>query len=142
MTGDQMRSPLSGAERLADPGMVGEARLAWRLLRDPRVSWLKMAIPVFAALYVASPIDPIPDFLLGIGQVDDLGVVIALTLATIRLLPRLSPQHVVAEHRADLAGDGSDRPPPDGAASNGPVYDGAFHVREPAVSNDEMRGNR
>lgn len=131
MASAQARSPLSGAERLAEPGAIDQARLAWRLMRDQRVSAVKYALPVFAALYLVSPLDPIPDFLLGIGQVDDLGVLVALVIATMRLIPKLAPAYVVAEHRADIqrrpAGDerttASDR-------SGGPVYDGTYRVRD------------
>ncbi len=125
------RSPLSGAERLADPGAIDQARLAWRLLRDPRVSAVKLAMPVLAALYLVSPIDLMPDFLLGIGQVDDLGLLIALSLLTMRLLPKLAPDHVVAEHRADLGGSSPAEPAGQTAApGGGPVYDGSFRVRD------------
>jgi uncharacterized membrane protein YkvA (DUF1232 family) len=127
MAHERTRSPLRGAERLAEPGTIDQARLTWRLMRDPRVSWIKLAIPLFAALYLISPIDPIPDVLLGIGQIDDLGVAIALAIATMRLLPRLAPAHVVAEHRADLFGNAA-APRADGPA--GPVYDGVFRVRD------------
>lgn len=131
MASAQARSPLSGAERLADPGAIDQTRLAWRLLRDPRVSAVKYALPLFAVLYVISPIDPIPDFLLGIGQVDDLGILVALVLATTRLLPKLAPAWLVAEHRADLGGSAT----PDEARgapgrAGGPVYDGTYRVRD------------
>ena len=86
------RSPLSGAEQLLDAEMLDQIRLGWRLLRDSRVPWIKNVIPAFAALYLISPIDPIPDFLIGLGQIDDLGILIATTIATVRWLPRLAPQ--------------------------------------------------
>jgi uncharacterized membrane protein YkvA (DUF1232 family) len=42
-----------------------------RLLSDPRVPrWRKLALGVLV-LYLASPIDLVPDFLPGIGQLDD-----------------------------------------------------------------------
>lgn len=127
----QARSPLSGAERLADPGAVDQARLAWRLMRDPRVSAVKYALPVLAALYFVSPIDPIPDFLLGIGQVDDLGIIVALALVTMRLLPKLAPAFVVAEHRADFGGQATPHEaPPASGRGGGPVYDGTYRVRD------------
>ncbi len=131
MASTQARSPLSGAERLAEPGAIDQARLAWRLMRDSRVSAVKYALPFLAALYFFSPIDPIPDFLLGIGQMDDLGVIVALALATMRLLPKVAPGYVVAEHRADLGGQATayDAPPPSGR-ENGPVYDGTYRVRD------------
>lgn len=131
MASAKSRSPLSGAERLAEPGAIDQARLAWRLLRDRRVSAIKYALPVFAALYLVSPLDPIPDFLLGIGQVDDLGILVALTIATMRLLPKLAPAHVVAEHRAELDGHpGASEHPEEPEPARGPVYDGTYRVRD------------
>lgn len=127
MSVHRARPPLAGAEQLLEPGAVGRARLAWRLLRDPRVSALKFAVPLFALLYLVSPLDPIPDFLIGIGQVDDLGVVIALVLLTTRILPRLAPAAVVAEHAATLSGG-----PPvadDPRNANDAVIEGAYRVR-------------
>jgi uncharacterized membrane protein YkvA (DUF1232 family) len=46
------------------------------------------------AVYVASPIDPIPDFILGIGHVDEL-IVVPLVL---RRIKRMIPPDVWAEH--------------------------------------------
>ena len=67
----------AGASALLDRGIRDQLRLSWRLLRDERVSAFKFALPALLALYLMSPIDLIPDFLLGLGQMDDLGVVIA-----------------------------------------------------------------
>ncbi|CAA9552394.1 MAG: hypothetical protein AVDCRST_MAG59-1864 [uncultured Thermomicrobiales bacterium] len=123
------RSPLSGAEQLLDAGMLDQIRLGWRLLRDSRVPWIKNVIPAFAALYLISPIDPIPDFLIGLGQIDDLGILIATTIATVRWLPRLAPQAVVEEHLADIHG----RPAAAGAETaepDGPTYEGRYRLRD------------
>ena len=82
-------------------GAIERLRLGWRLLRDPRIpTWPKLLVPL-AALYVISPIDIIPDFLLVLGQVDDVSV-IGLTVAMIAMLVRWSPQAIVAEHAAEL----------------------------------------
>ena len=71
----------AGASALLDRGIRDQLRLGWRLLRDERVSALKFALPALLALYLVSPVDVIPDILLGPGQMDDLGVVIAGVLA-------------------------------------------------------------
>ena len=63
---------------------------------------LKAIVPVLAALYVLSPVDLIPDFLIGLGQVDDLGVLGLLTLAAVALIRRLAPRSVVEEHLAAM----------------------------------------
>jgi len=122
-------SAFTGAERLLEPGMMDQARLAWRLFRDPRVSWIKNAVPAIAALYLLSPVDLAPDFLPGIGQIDDLGLLIAFLIATIKLLPRLAPADVVEEHRSDLFG--GRRPGRGPAAEARPdVIEGRFTVRQ------------
>lgn len=80
--------------------IVNELRITWRLIQDPRVPlWAKM-IPVAAVLYILSPLDLIPDVLIGLGQLDDLGVF----LGALRLLQTVTPAHVVEEHRAVLEG--------------------------------------
>jgi uncharacterized membrane protein YkvA (DUF1232 family) len=54
-------------------------QLTWRMLRDPRVApYAKVLLPVLALVYLISPIDLIPDMILGLGQVDDLGVIAVL----------------------------------------------------------------
>lgn len=72
--------------------------LTWRLLRDGRVPLWTKAIPVLTLVYVFSPIDLIPDFILALGQIDD---VVILTLG-MSMFERLSPPAVVAEHRREL----------------------------------------
>ena len=119
-------SAFTGASALLDRGMRDQLRLSWRLLRDERVSALKFALPTILALYVVSPIDPIPDFLLGLGQVDDLGVVIAGVLLLARIIPRLAPTHVVDEH---LRGMGLGHPAAKPAATMEDVVDVRFNVR-------------
>jgi uncharacterized membrane protein YkvA (DUF1232 family) len=84
-------------------GTWHELLLAFRLYRDPRVStFLKSVVPVLAALYVLSPIDLVPDFLFGIGQVDDLGVLGVAILAGLKLIRRWAPPVIVAEHLAAM----------------------------------------
>jgi len=70
------------------------ARLYWRLLCDRRVSMWPKALLVVGVLYVLSPLDLIPDFILGLGEVDDLVVLIVLC----RLFVYLCPPEVVREH--------------------------------------------
>jgi uncharacterized membrane protein YkvA (DUF1232 family) len=119
-------SAFTGAAVLLDRGMRDQLRLSWRLLRDERVSALKFALPTFLALYVMSPIDPIPDFLLGLGQVDDLGIVIAGVLLMARIIPRLAPGHVVDEHMREMR---PDRPGVGSRATTKDVFDARFNVR-------------
>jgi len=74
--------------------LIRNARLVWRLLNDGRVSpWLKL-IPALTLLYLISPIDLLPDFLVGPGQLDDLGVI----LLGLWLFLVLAPRDLVQEH--------------------------------------------
>ena len=70
------------------------ARLVWRLSRDPRVPPRTKATLFIIAGYLVSPIDVVPDFLAGIGQIDDL---IILAFALDQMLNRV-PEEVVLEH--------------------------------------------
>lgn len=95
------------------------ARLAWRLLRDPRVPLLsKLPLPV-ALIYVISPIDVAPDLLPILGQMDDLTVLIVAMM----LFLRLCPADVVREHLEAMAG--VRRPDPE---RPGEVIEGDYKV--------------
>jgi uncharacterized membrane protein YkvA (DUF1232 family) len=54
-------------------------KLLGRIARDPRVSVKRKTFAIAAMIYVVSPIDLIPDFIVGIGQLDDL-IVVAIAL--------------------------------------------------------------
>lgn len=69
-------------------------RLLWRLARDPRVPARAKATLFILAGYLASPIDVIPDFIPGLGQIDDL-VIAAFALD--QMLNRVPPE-IVREH--------------------------------------------
>ncbi len=86
---------------LAD--LVRQMRLLWRLLNDSRVpAWVK-TIPAVVLLYLLSPIDLMPDPALGLGQLDDLVII----LLGLKLFRDFSPPAVVREHEADIAGESS-----------------------------------
>jgi uncharacterized membrane protein YkvA (DUF1232 family) len=78
------------------------ARLYWRLLRDPRVSIWPKALLVIGVLYVLSPLDLIPDVFLGIGQVDDVVVLLVL----FRLFIYLCPADIVRDHVRRIGDEG------------------------------------
>jgi len=74
--------------------VVREARLTWYLLTDGRVfSWVKM-IPLATLLYILSPIDLLPDPILGLGQLDDL----AALIVGVKLFIEMCPREIVREH--------------------------------------------
>jgi hypothetical protein len=93
------RSAMTPAEAAAELRALGVelVRLPGRLRRvaaDPRTPrrarWWLIAL----AIYVASPIDPIPDFLPGIGHLDEI-ILVPLVLAHVR---RMIPPEVWEEH--------------------------------------------
>lgn len=78
--------------------LVRTLRLVWRLLRDPRVPrWSKLIVPA-AVVYVLSPIDLLPDLILGLGQVDDL----VILFMSVSFFIQACPRYVVEEHRRAL----------------------------------------
>jgi uncharacterized membrane protein YkvA (DUF1232 family) len=75
-------------------------RIAWKLLWDRQVPMSAKAVPILTVLYVLSPIDILPDVLVGLGQVDD----IAILLLGTQLFIAMSPKDIVARIRAELEG--------------------------------------
>jgi uncharacterized membrane protein YkvA (DUF1232 family) len=70
-------------------GPLENLRLTWRLLRDPKVApYAKVVLPILALVYLISPIDLIPDLILGLGQIDDAGVIALLAYFLISLVRR------------------------------------------------------
>jgi len=67
--------------------MMDQIRLVWYLFTDGKVSLLTKSIIPAAFLYVISPIDFIPDVILGLGQLDDLGVIMVGLAMFLRLCP-------------------------------------------------------
>ena len=115
------RSPAEAAAELRALG-IDLLRLPGRLRRvaaDPRTPrrarWWLTAL----AIYVASPIDPIPDFIPGIGHLDEL-ILVPLVLARVR---RMIPPEVWREHFPPRVGSVREPPmppqPPDHAAPDG-----------------------
>jgi uncharacterized membrane protein YkvA (DUF1232 family) len=97
--------------------LMNTLRLVWRLLTDARVPGLTKLIVPAALVYVLFPIDVVPDLILGLGQLDDLGI-LALAMT---LFIELCPPAVVEEHRRALAAHASANDAPD---EN--VIDGSF----------------
>jgi uncharacterized membrane protein YkvA (DUF1232 family) len=78
--------------------LLASARLGVRLLRDPRVRWPTKLVPLFALVYLISPIDLAPDLLPVAGQLDDL----AVAIAALELFIKLSPLGPVAHHQSAI----------------------------------------
>ncbi len=79
-------------------------RIAWKLLWDSQVPASAKIIPLLTVLYVLSPIDILPDVFVGLGQLDDL----ALLVLGVQLFIAVSPKDVVARIRAEIEGRKSD----------------------------------
>lgn len=72
-----------------------EQHAVYLALKDPRVPWYAKALAAGVLAFLFSPIDLIPDFIPVIGCLDDLIIV----PAGLRLVIRLIPPEVMAEHR-------------------------------------------
>lgn len=102
MNKDRRPMPVPSSDTSALVGwlqdVVRQARLAWRLFWDQRVPlWTKL-IPPAALVYLLFPIDILPDVALGLGQLDD----IAVLLIGVKLFIELAPPDVVREHLTAL----------------------------------------
>lgn len=123
---DERKSVVSSDPFGALSEIVRTIRLAWRLMLDPRVpNFAKLIIPA-AILYVLSPIDLLPDLILGLGQLDD----IAVLSLSVSFFIDLCPQDIVEEHRRALT---VSRAQP--ADSNADVVEGSYHI----LSDDEPK---
>jgi uncharacterized membrane protein YkvA (DUF1232 family) len=79
---DETPVPKRQAKEIAREAIVlipNVVKLLGRLVRDPRVSVRRKSFAAAALIYVVSPIDVIPDFVAGLGQLDDL-VIVAVAL--------------------------------------------------------------
>jgi uncharacterized membrane protein YkvA (DUF1232 family) len=75
--------------------LATDARVAFRLLREPAVPMALKALSLLPAAYVLMPVDALPDLVPVLGQADDLGVL----LLAISAFLRLCPAELVAHHR-------------------------------------------
>ncbi len=76
-------------------GVLGDLlKLAYRLVRDPRVPMRRRLVAGAALAYVVVPVDLIPDAIPGLGQADDL-LVVAMAL---RVLMDGAGREIAAEH--------------------------------------------
>lgn len=77
--------------------------LALALARDSRIPLAVRAIPPGLILYMAMPVDVIPDFIPVVGHLDD----VVIAIIGLGLLLRFTPRDVLEEHVAPLeAGEG------------------------------------
>ena len=110
MRGDR-RSPSFWAS------VIRRVRLAWQLFRDRRVPLGPKLLPLAMLAYILSPIDFLPDVIIGLGQLDDL----TLFLLSIQVFTLICPRAIVEAILEEMDGgviDGewrasdADRPAP------------------------------
>ena len=96
-TSDMNNSTASNAKK-TDPGFLREVwqqiRMVFKLLRDPNVPIYLKVLPFAAILYLIWPIDLIADIVPGLGQLDD----ITILLVGAKVFIELAPPEVVARH--------------------------------------------
>jgi hypothetical protein len=79
---------------------------------------MKVFLPLLALVYLISPIDLIPDFLLGAGQLDDFTVLVLVGVVLSRLA-KWAPAEIVNEHLTNLLHRSGMNPrPPDGSGGD------------------------
>jgi uncharacterized membrane protein YkvA (DUF1232 family) len=59
------------SQRVSRLSWTAKARLTWNLLQDERVPFWSRGLMLIPALYIASPIDLLPDFIPFLGRMDD-----------------------------------------------------------------------
>lgn len=94
---ERAAAPPRGVRELAAESVAmapNLVKLLARLSMDPRVPMRRRALVAAALAYVVSPVDLIPDFLPGLGRLDDL---VLVSVAVDRMLSGADAQ-IVAEH--------------------------------------------
>jgi uncharacterized membrane protein YkvA (DUF1232 family) len=74
-------------------------KLFSRLVKDPRVNLAPKLVVLGVLAYLVLPTDLVPDFIPGLGQADD----VIVLLAGLKLFLRLCPPAVVQEHVKSIA---------------------------------------
>ncbi len=124
-TPKKTRSPLESLNILGE--LFRQGQLVWRLLLDRRVSPALKLIPLATFVYLLMPVDLLPDVFLGLGQLDDLAII----LFGLNIFLQLCPSGIVRQYRDRL---GSVRAKsPDGEAPGerpGEIIDATYKVVE------------
>ncbi len=85
-------------------------RLVVALTRDERIPRAVRLIPPLLVLYLAMPIDLVPDFIPVLGQLDD----VLVAIVAVGLIVKFAPMDVIESHIAQLE---AENPPYRGPAS-------------------------
>ena len=108
----RLSAPEDQAGFLSD--IIKNLKLTWRLLRDSRVPIWQKLIPPATLLYVISPIDFVPDAILGLGQLDDVSVVLLGIWGFIQLCPQdaqMNPWRTAGGEKISAPEQESESPP-------------------------------
>ena len=97
---DSDRERQALVRRIGRLSLRNKARLALSLVRDRRLPLAARAIPPALVLYLATPIDLIPDFIPVLGHLDDV-LIVGLGIG---LLLRFTPRAVLTGHVLRLEG--------------------------------------
>jgi len=82
------------AKRIAKLPFFDKISLARALFRDRRIGWEPRLIALALVLYLAMPLDLVPDFIPVLGYLDDILIVGVGAVLLLRSIPR----HIIEEH--------------------------------------------
>jgi uncharacterized membrane protein YkvA (DUF1232 family) len=109
---------------------VQQLKLVYNLMLDERVPALTKLIPVLSVGYLLFPVDVLPDIFIGLGQLDDLAVV----MLGLRFFLELAPPDVVREQLKRIVQGGhwsvSDKPAAEPPKTDGDVVEGNYRKDE------------
>lgn len=93
----------------SDPGFFRELwnqiRLVFQLIKDKDVPIYLKALPFLGLAYVIFPVDFIPDVVPGLGQLDDL----TLIIVGLKMFIELAPSDIVAKYLNEMRGVGKEQ---------------------------------
>ena len=87
-------------------GLWQQLRLVQKLFLDPEVPIYLKALPIAAVAYLLFPFDFIPDVIPGLGQLDD----ITILILGAKMFIEMAPQQVVARHLQSMRTQGDNTP--------------------------------
>ena len=87
-------------------GLWQQLRLVQKLFLDPEVPIYLKALPIAAVVYLLFPFDFIPDVIPGLGQLDD----ITILVLGAKMFIEMAPQQVVARHLQIMRAQGDNTP--------------------------------
>ncbi len=73
--------------------LAGQTYALYLAVRHPRIPWYAKVVAALVVGYVFSPIDPIPDFIPGVGLLDEMVVIPIGVFIAARMIPR----HIMEE---------------------------------------------